>query len=435
MKITRVIAIAVIAASTGLGIVQAKTLRDADEPAEFPPSSYTGRQYVDSKGCVFIRAGIDGNVTWVPRVSRSRNVVCGFQPSLATARATQPAVVAKPKPKKTVAVAVAPVAKPKPKRVVKTVKPAPVYKTATVPTVVMRKPAPIPKTVVKPKIVAKPAPVRRVSSCTGGSAISSQYMGSSNGLAVRCGPQTAPHVTFARSGSSPSRVLQGAADVTPTYVVRSTTSATAAPSTTYAYSNTPTRVAPRGVYNRQLESRDGVYIPDGYKRVWTDDRLSSTRVHQTYQGKAQMDLIWTKTIPRRLINRKTGRAVTEQYPDLVYPYTSYTQQNQASTGVISTKGQPKVTVSTRSSTSVPRNVAAAASHRYVQAGAFTTREQAEQAAQRVARTGVPTRLGTLTRGKKSYSIVLAGPFTQQSALNAAMTKVRAAGFENVKLRK
>lgn len=52
-------------------------------PAEEPPSSYKGTQYVDSTGCVYIRAGTAGNVTWVPRVTRDRQPVCGYQPSLA----------------------------------------------------------------------------------------------------------------------------------------------------------------------------------------------------------------------------------------------------------------------------------------------------------------------------------------------------------------
>ena len=72
-------------------------------PAEVPPSSYSGSQYVDSTGCVYVRAGSSGSVTWVPRVTRDRQPVCGFQPSLTTATAarstTQPVLVqAKPAP-------------------------------------------------------------------------------------------------------------------------------------------------------------------------------------------------------------------------------------------------------------------------------------------------------------------------------------------------
>ena len=50
-------------------------------PAELPPSGYAGLQYVDSKGCMFVRAGSATEVLWIPRVSRQGVPICGNPPS------------------------------------------------------------------------------------------------------------------------------------------------------------------------------------------------------------------------------------------------------------------------------------------------------------------------------------------------------------------
>lgn len=52
-------------------------------PAERPPPGFAGPQYVDSRGCVFLRAGLAGRPAWVPRLTRDRRPLCGHPPTLA----------------------------------------------------------------------------------------------------------------------------------------------------------------------------------------------------------------------------------------------------------------------------------------------------------------------------------------------------------------
>ncbi|HMS94968.1 MAG TPA: SPOR domain-containing protein [Tabrizicola sp.] len=51
------------------------------QPAELPPQSYRGMQYVDSEGCAFLRAGTEQETLWVPRVNAGGKQLCGFPPS------------------------------------------------------------------------------------------------------------------------------------------------------------------------------------------------------------------------------------------------------------------------------------------------------------------------------------------------------------------
>lgn len=71
-------AVVLVVAGMGAG-AQAQSTR---VPAENPPADYTASQYVDSNGCVFVRAGFNGTVTWVPRYGDDRQPMCGFIPSL-----------------------------------------------------------------------------------------------------------------------------------------------------------------------------------------------------------------------------------------------------------------------------------------------------------------------------------------------------------------
>ena len=82
MQVLRVVLAAHLAFWMVFQQVNAQPLTLVDGPAEIPPAGFRGTQYVDSKGCVFVRAGVNGQITWIPRVDRNRRLVCGFKPSI-----------------------------------------------------------------------------------------------------------------------------------------------------------------------------------------------------------------------------------------------------------------------------------------------------------------------------------------------------------------
>lgn len=281
-------------------------------PAEFPPAAYSGRQYVDSKGCAFIRAGVDGNVTWVPRVDRARRQACGFEPTLAQAGQTSETTVASaaaPQPAPTVPQADA---APQPEPAAPQAAPAAYGATAgPAPAGGSRNAAQAP--VVRAPSTAMQPVAPRYGAAYGGSSrsqdagrfdtprlpcsdargTSREYLRSNHGTTLRCGPQAAPQVTYRRVISQRS----ARADVTTVKPYEHS-----APDNAMGMSST-VRVVPAHVYRSQQVSTAGVYVPEGYKPVWDDDRLNPQRAHQTFRGQAQMAQVWTNTVPRVLIER------------------------------------------------------------------------------------------------------------------------------------
>lgn len=457
MKLSKLVVIAIISGSVMAGAAAAQT-RAGSEPAEFPPASYKGKQYVDSQGCVFIRAGIDGLVSWVPRITRKRAGVCGFKPTFA-------GQVTKPEPVETAAATqitiaepVAPVA-PKPKakpRVVQAkVKPKPAPKVVRQ---VAKRPAPIVEKVVQsapaPKRVAPvavaPVTVAQGSAaCAGVSAISSQYLRSGK-HAVRCGPQAGSIVGSRISTAPAPRSVTVAA---PKRVATAQQPIRVAPTT---------RIVPRHVAVNRVNTTN-VTTPRGYKRVWTDGRLNPKRAEQSLAGHKAMSVVWTSTVPRRLINHANGHDVTASVP-LVYPYTDYaTQQRElgqvtivkrngqtlkrlvrnvtnvfspeprqarvatvARQPVYSSRSTPKAAPKATAKRAQPK--AEVAGRGFVQVGSFNDVAGAQRMAKKVQRMGMPVRIGRFTRDGQTTRLVIAGPFGGQKDVSRAVNRLRGAGY-------
>lgn len=449
VRVLSMAALLAVTSFTWVAPVEAQTTRYR-EPAEFPPASFTGSQYVDSRGCIFVRAGIAGATTWVPRVTSARQNLCGAQPTFANGASAQTtiaqgaippgATVITAPPVAGAAAAPAPARTPAPQIETRTARtaPAPVIAApATRPAAQRTVPAPRPQATARvnarvapqaPVAAARPgAPMRTIASITTPPATARVVAAPTNrcGEGVRCGPQTQDPIT---RGTGAGRVSEP-----PVIVLNRRTTAALDPQT---------RIVPRHVAQAQAAAADVVAIPKGYRPVWEDDRLNPRRAQGTIAGKAAMDLVWTRTVPRRLIDRSSGRDMTAYHPNLQYPYTDLATQVRAgvptSAGTtLSTSGkakaqQPRVAhVSTRATPqavqpSKPQRV----SGRFVQVGAFADANNANTAIRRLQAAGLPVSIQRATSKGKPVQVILAGPFGNPGALSQGLGAARAAGFRD-----
>ena len=96
MRGMRIAAVAFCATVLIGHVGQAQVFREISGPSELPPASFKSDQYVDSRGCVFIRAGYGGVDTWVPRVGNNRKPICGKPSSVKPAPVLAAPVVIAP---------------------------------------------------------------------------------------------------------------------------------------------------------------------------------------------------------------------------------------------------------------------------------------------------------------------------------------------------
>ena len=396
--------VAVVAAFSTYSGAQAQSIASVGGPKELPPASFTGQQYVDSRGCVFLKAGYGGQTNWVPRVNAERKALCGFPPTFGKVRIEVAEEAPAPKPR---AVAPAPQVRtaaidpatyapapytPPGRRVVQTTV-APLLPPSQSPVAAVRATAPVPYSQTAPRRTyesAQSGPGPGKIGCFTTAPVAEVVRLRNGGTAVVCTkgdgglagwrppiyPAGSPvgvaltdpvaHAPVARAGHDPVRVARQSA---------------ARPAVRVATATVPTP-------------------PPGYKLAWTDDRLNPQRGQGTAAGQAAQDQIWTRQVPAKLVAEEPRR-------------------------------KARVTVSTKSAPTAPTAQKAGG---LVQIGTFGVPSNAEGAAARLAALGLPVAKGRTTKNGKTLQIVFAGPFASAAEAQAALSAARRAGFSDAFLR-
>jgi len=413
----------VLAAVFGVNSVEAQSVARVGGPANLPPPGFTGQQFIDNRGCVFLRAGYGGQITWVPRVGSNRKAMCGLPPSSAAraaievaseAEAARPAPLPAPKP----VVMAAPMAAPAPK-VIMAAKPAPVL---APPVLAPTLAAPVAVAVPSRSVPSRPAPSRPA-----------PYVAVSPSNSPRMGYEVA-------SGSGPAQGQIGCYSSAPVAErVKTRNGGTTVVCTRGDGTLTGWRppVYPRSagvgaaltdpapaIRANRLRADDGVAYaaasdaiptpPKGYKLAWEDGRLNPNRGKGTAAGWAAQDQVWDRKVPSKLVveaptNRKKRKAVYVQ---------------PANTVSLSTKGQAMPV----------KPVKPAKGGAYIQVGTFGVVANAEGASARLAGIGLPVARAKITSGGKPMQIVMAGPFRSAADAQTALAMARSAGFGDAFIR-
>ena len=390
---------AVLAAGIFVSSVQpisAQSIRAIGGPAEMPPADFQGQQYVDSRGCVFMRAGLSGKITWVARIGRDRKPICNDVPmAAAAARLAAPEMASQTMPE---AVAVAqPSAKPvgQPMATVASNIRAQSQIGVQAPVVVpglTSVAAPIlapAQKALTPRFTAQKIVSQSGARCPAVAPVLQRMVLQSGGTVLVC-TRTDGSATGWVSPGYPAGVggtIKNPMGQQVAYSGNIAPNLRQNAASTMGGANVQTVIAGAAIKYRQPEKTQ-------YVAAWKDGRLNPLRGKGTAQGWAQQAQVWTQKAPAKLVATKT------------------------------TSGNLRVTQSTMSSAAV----------RYVQIGTFGNPNNVANVAGALSAMGLPVSKSSLTKGGRDLVIVLAGPFDSAQAAKTALGMARQAGFGDAFLR-
>ena len=428
----KVLSQAMLASVLLASAASAQSLSQLGGPANLPPPGFTGQQFVDSRGCVFMKAGFGSNVTWVARVSRDYRPLCGFPPSFGQAVIAAVEAAMAPDPE-----AGPPPSEPAtPPVQVATVAPEAPQAAAPSPQVTTQRPqggflamlfGPQTRRAAQTRPAAQAAPIIpampvQVAAPAAPTAPPAQQLATAplgdEAARIQCFTQ-APRLerVLLRSGGTALVCTRGDGTLTGWRPPRfpqgaGVGAALGQPALSDGVMAGATMLGAPTSSNARTAAANAVPTPPkGYRLAWTDDRLNPLRGQGTAQGQAQQDQVWTRDIPAVLV--------------------AQTPQAQAPAA-----RQPaaQVTVSTMSAPATEAAQPQAGGTHYVQVGSFGLPENAEGAKARLRALGLPVSTSQITRKGKVLQVVYAGPFSGAAAAQQALAATRGAGFSDAILR-
>lgn len=480
-----VVSAALLAAVLGSNAAFAQqALATIKDPAELPPAGFKGQMYVDSKGCVFLRAGYGGTVNWVPRVGANRKPLCGFPPTLQ----------AMAKPIEVAEAAAAPAAAPAPARLVA---PEP---TGPVP----RAPEPAP-TILRAPDNAQPMPTVALTSAPPAikSARQPSLMPESAYVAARPAAAAAPVAAapaparvFARPSAGPAPTILSAAVVPPPSAAAAPArlavetrpapghyrcDASAPVAQVLTLSNGGTAVlctrgdgtlngarAPEYAVVAMGEGDRvgaGLYPPKGAKTPRAAAAAATAPATVTvrqvrvvpvvparqpgdpvlvggngYNPALAMPKGWKSAWDDDRLNPMRGRGTARGQAQQDQVWTREVPARLVSAATPQARvvaAQPaRVVISTKAAAGqpAPRVKPATGGKLYVQVGTFGEAINADGAKARLRAAGLPVGTAKVSKGGRALQMVLAGPFADAGSAQAALGTARAAGFGDAFIR-
>jgi hypothetical protein len=370
--------------------ISAQTARALGGPAEMPPANFQGQQYVDSRGCVFMRAGLSGKITWVARIGRDRRPICNaVSMAEAKARLDAPELASPPKPQ--VVVMGQPKAVGKPMATVASNMQAKSQIGLQAPIVVPGlTPASLVAIPAKTATITAPY-VSRSAHCPAEAPVLERMALRTGGTVLVCtrGDGTA---TGWLSPGYPSGV-GGTIDTTQGHHVVAQGLVTPNPRQNTVSAQAQTVIAGVAIAAPKAEKTQ-------YVAAWKDGRLNPLRGKGTAQGWAMQAQVWTQKAPAKLVVTKPAKKADGTL-----------RISQSTMSVAQTSQAP-----------------ATKTARYVQVGTFGNPNNVANVAGALAAMGLPVAKSRMTKSGRELVIVLAGPFDSPQAAQTALGMAHQAGF-------